>query len=547
MSLPPNELARRDAGGLRLAPDPVRVSWTLDDLPAADGHGLRCRVSCGARAVNEPAELRMLQDVLMGPRPALSADDVARYLGPTLRDAGAAVSKDKGAEAWLAGGGGARDALAAALRAAADRAAFACGLELLPPFQLELDSPSFERRRQQELQRALAEQEAAGRVEHFNRAADLLKRFEDLREKAPDLPPGAILSQLSPVDQGAALQSLLLASARRQPPTSLWAVGGEYLVRIDGQDNGPPAVELFPLPPTLGPLRSVQPAHIDGDRLLLVGARAGFYLVRADDPTRPEVYPDPGAAASALGFSRVVFLGHERGFAGCHGEAGLVRWAYKHDHGPSGVLRPERFGAAAAPAATFAAPPPLPGAASASMASGTKPPGPRNLQTLGDGRLLLTVGGTLWVIDGDAATAVPSASSADVVAVVPDGRVMRVVHEDGTIAAVDAATRQVVDARRRPTRVRAAGGLPWLGTTRLLLAGDDGPVQCLGTGDGLVSEYVSAHRGLRAVAGSPEWVAGVSGDRQRLLLWRAWDGKAPAAEVYLTARTKHRIADIDFG
>ncbi len=70
MPLPANELARRDARGLMLAPDPVRVTWTLEDLPAADGHALRCRVSCGVRPVNEPAELRMLQDVLMGPRPA---------------------------------------------------------------------------------------------------------------------------------------------------------------------------------------------------------------------------------------------------------------------------------------------------------------------------------------------------------------------------------------------------------------------------------------------------------------------------------------------
>jgi hypothetical protein len=363
MPLPANELARRDARGLLLAPAPVRVTWTLEDLPAADGHALRCRVSAGVRPVNEPAELRMLQDVLMGPRPALTAEDVARYFAPTLREAGVATAKDKGVESWLAGGE--KDAFARALKAAADRAAFACGLELLPPFQVDLESPTFEQKRLKDLQRALAEQEAAGRVEHFNRAADLLKRFEEIRERAPELTPGAILNQLSPVDQGATLQSLLLASARQQPAKNLWAVGGEYLVRIDARDASAggsaggaasPAVELFPLPPTLGPLRSVQAAQVDGERLLLVGARDGFYLVRPDDPATPRRtrttawIPHSGSAGSC---STTATAGSRPATATPAWSGGRTQ----HDHGPSGVLRPERFGGLAAAGANGGAAP----------------------------------------------------------------------------------------------------------------------------------------------------------------------------------------------
>ena len=36
----------------------------------------------------------------------------------------------------------------------------------------------------------------------------------------------------------------------------------------------PPKTELIPLPPTLGPLRSVRPAEIDGRPVLLVGGAA---------------------------------------------------------------------------------------------------------------------------------------------------------------------------------------------------------------------------------------------------------------------------------
>jgi len=540
MSLTANELARRDQRGLAVQAQPVRVQWSLDDLRAADGHGLTCRFSCGVRALNEPAELEMLQNVLMGSRAAVTADDVCRYMQPTLREAAAAAVKDKGIEAWLADD---KEQLVAEIRKAGERAAFASGIELLPPFQMDVQSASFEQKRLKDLQRTLAEQEAAGRVEHFNRAAELLKRFEEIRDKAPDLSPGAILSQLSPIDQGSTLQTLLLASAGKAGERDLWVVSGEYLVRVNAETSHAAATELFPLPPTIGPLRSVHAAQIEGQRRLLVGARDGFFIVDPLNPAQAETYADRGVE-SAMGFSRVVYLGPDRGFAGTHGEAGLVRWSARgKDRGPTQVLRPERFGAATDLKDLAGGVPPLPNTTIAVA----RQPGPRNVEPLDDRRLLLSVGGKLWVVDGDEAIDIPSGSSAEIVAIVPDGRTFHVIHEDGTIAAFDGPTRQITSTRHRPMRIRAAGGLPWLGSTRLLLAGEDGPVQCIGGDDPLVSEYVSSHRSLRGIAGSANLIAGVSSDRQRLILWQTWEGRSPIAEVYITAKTRHRVADVDFG
>lgn len=539
MVLSANELARRDQRGLTLQSQPLRVQWSLDDLRAADGHALSCRFSCGVRAVDDPAEKQMLQDVLMGSRPAATLDDVMRYMQATLREAAIASAREKGAQAWLSGE---KDALAADLRRAGEKAAFAAGIELLAPFQLDLESPSFEQQRLKDLQRTLAEQEAAGRVEHFNRAADLLKRFEDIRAKTPELSPSAILNQLSPVDQGNTLQTLLLASSKNAENTALWAVSGEYLVRVDAHNSSSPATDLLPLPPTLGPLRSVQPARIEGRRVLLVGARDGFFVVDPANPADPEVYRD-GGVETALGFSRVIYHAGDRSFAACHGEAGLVRWKMGHTQ-PTSVLRPQRFGAPPPVAGAPGAPPPLP---NTSISVPTRQPGPRNVEPIDDRRLLMSVGSRLWIVDGDNASEIASASNAEVVAIVPDGRTFHVVHEDGAIAAFDGPARQVVTTRHRPMRVRSVGSVPWLGTRRLLLAGDEGAVQCVGGDDPLVTEYVSSHRGLRAVAGSADLVAAVSSDRQRLILWHTWEGRSPVAEIYITARTKHRMADVDFG
>lgn len=550
MRLLPNELARIESNRLILRPEPVRLGLIFDDLPAADGHALRVRFSFGVRALEDPAETQMLRDVLMGSRPALTMEDVTRHFAPTLRSAAVGVADDKGVEAWLSGED--KELFSAPMATAAQKIAFACGLEILPPYDITLESPSYEQKRLRDLQRSLAEQEAAGRVEHFSRATQLLQKFEEIREKSPELTPGAILGQLSPIDQGATLQTLLLAAAKRQQANDLWAVGGEYLVRIDAR-SGAPKTQLFPLPPTLGPLRSVQSAMIDSQRVLLVGARSGFYLVRLDDPEHPEIYPDHGIE-SPLGFSRVVFQNRDRGFAACHGEAGLVRWTYAHTNAPSEVLRPERFGvpaaevAAMATAAAGSIPPPLPGNSyQGSIAVPAKSPaGPRNLQVLDDRRLLMSVGSRLLLLDGSETSEIAGASSSDIAAIIPDGRLIHAVHEDGTIATLDASSLQTVATRRRPMRVRTAGALPLLGSTRLLLAGDEGPVQCVGVDDSLVTEYVSNHRGLRGVAGSADLIAGISADRQRVVLWNTWEGRAPLAEVYITAQIRHRIADVEF-
>jgi hypothetical protein len=337
------------------------------------------------------------------------------------------------------------------------------------------------------------------------------------------------------------LQTLLMATASQasqasqasagsaQQAVSLWAVAGPYLVRVDAKAQ-PPKPELTPLPPTLGPLRSVQPADVDGRRVLLVGAQSGFMLVRPEKPDEPELYPDPGLT-SQFGFNRVVYWPQREQFVACHGDGGLVCWARGKTDAPVSARRPSQFAEATAPPAG---------------PSTQTPPGPRNAQVFDDGHVIFSAGHLVWLMGSEPLVALPSHSPAEVAAIIPDGPQVLIVHEDGVICSVDRATRETVCRERRGMRVRAAGPLPWLGGTRLLLAGDDGPVQCVGLDDPLVTQYSSAHRGPRMVAGSAELVAAVSGDRQRLLLWNSWDGRQPLGEIYLAGVARHRIADVDF-
>ena len=530
MPLRDNELARRQEGRVELRPQPLRVRWSFNELLTSDGHELRAVFTCSARPLPDPTERRMLEEVLLGSKYSLSDDDLANHFESALRNAAQKSAGKHTAAEWSADES-VRGEMAESLRSAAKPVAFGCGIELLPPFNLDLQSPTYQRQRLRSMQQALAEQQTAGQIEHVHRAAELLKQFQQIRQAAPELSPGRVLQQISAADRGAVLQTLLLASAKQEKARQLWAVAGPYLVRIETGD-GPPRPQLFPLPPDLGPLRSVQASDIDGTRRLLVGARGGFMLVDPENPAEPRLFRD--AVDSPLGFNRVIYWGDKHGFVASHGDAGIVRWESNDGDRPASTLRPDRLGLRE----PIAEP-------SASATNHTA--GPRNVQVFDDTALVFSAGSRLFLSDGNGVQPIASESAAEIVAIVPDDRQLIVVHGDGTLCALDRSTRKLTCLSRRGVRVRSAGALPWLGTTRILLAGEDGPIDCVAFDDQLLTQYASPHRGLRAVAGSTDFVAGASADRQRLILWNSWDGRQPLTELYLTGLTRHRIADVDFG
>jgi hypothetical protein len=141
----------------------------------------------------------------------------------------------------------------------------------------------------------------------------------------------------------------------------------------------------------------------------------------------------------------------------------------------------------------------------------------------------------------------PAAAAAPILAVISESPAsLLVIHEDGELCRRDRTGLGITYRAKRTGRITAAGALPWLGTIRLLLAPEQGVLHCVGLDDDLVTQYLSAHTGLRLAAAAPDRVAAVSGDRQRLVIWQAWDGRTPATEVNIAALARHRIADVEF-
>jgi len=500
-----SELARRGEGGIEVRSAGLRVSWELPNLTTADGHTVEVVYSCTVKARPDPNDQRMLEEAFLSTRPVATVADVASHFARALRSTAARQARALAVEDLLAEAG--RSAMIAQLKSSGDAVAFSCGVELLPPHQLDLECPSLGREQIEQLERQTAQRRAADQVDHLRRSAEIFDQFQKIRAAAPDLAPGQVLGRLGLSDQGDALRSLLLAAAHTAKPSTLWAVAGPYLVQIAGEEFSEP--KLIPVPAGLGPLRSVQ---AEGSGNLLLGCRGGVMRIDpvcVDDAT---LYHGP-QTDSQLGFNAAVVTA-DRIWAS-HGEAGLVSWRLDKTDQPDMTIQP--------PALT------LP---------------PRNLIAQGN-HLVLSAGSQIVIVNVDGRLEPPiSPADSQIVAIVGQPQRLVTIHQDGIVCVLSREQLTPRPAQRRAGGVSAAGALPWLGDLRLLLATEDGPILCAGVDDELITQYCGPHRALRIVAGAADIVAAVTADRQRLILWHSWDGRSSWKELHLYTQTRHRIADI---
>jgi hypothetical protein len=260
----------------------------------------------------------------------------------------------------------------------------------------------------------------------------------------------------------------------------------------------------------------VQRAVVGDKPVLLVGAQTGVLLIDPQTPAEAKLFADP-AVDSPLGFNATAIRGGM--IWATHGQAGLVGWKMDQGDKPAAATR-----TAAAPFS------------------------PRNLCPTGASRLVFSSEHRLLHADEDGKIAeAPASAASPIVAILPEsaGTVL-IVHEDGELCRREPAEWRLLARARRTGRVTAAGGLPWMGGMRLILATEAGPVLCVGLEDEWVTQYVSNHGGLRLTAAAADRVAAVSADRQRIVLWPSWDGRQPIAEIHVAAIARHRVADVEF-
>ena len=511
-SISGREIARRDErGDVVVRVGAQRCRLRLSGLETSNQHAVDLTFSFSVEALDQPAERAMLAETFLTDRDVLLSSDVAAYFTTPLRETAAKRIAGQPVEYWLDDAH--RGEVINALKKAAEPLAFASGVELLAPFDLLVESPTAQREKIEAMQRTLTERRAAGQAQHVQRATELLKQFQALRDASgPGMSPGKILEQVSPADRGTMLETLLMASASEQQ-ARLFAVAGPNLVKIEARHANPPRCDVVPLPTDLGPLRSVQAG--EGTQLL-VGAQSGVIAIDPNDVGSVRRYADRGFTGT-LGFNSVAASGGM--IWATHGEAGVVVWNVDEPDKPAFALRP------------------------ASPSDGA-----RNLVVLDDTFVLYSAGAAVKMVDssGNASDVAGATSRATVLFIHVDRSEILIVRGDGSIEHLDRNTLQRTSTSRHCGETTSAAALPWLGTTRILLATAEGPVCCVGLDDPLVTQYVSAHRGLRAIAASGDLIAGLSADRQRIVLWKSWDGRQVAGDIHIANVARHRAADVCF-
>lgn len=524
MPLMDHEFARRDGNGVELRSSPMRVHWRFEEIIASDQHSLRIRFTASLQVPDDPTDRKVFAEVMLTRAGAVTAEHLAEHFRPGLLAAAREAARFRAAEEWI--GRESQQAMLDAILNAAKATAFSCGLQILPPFQLEISSPSFDQQQRQN-------QRVAAQTQSLQRAHQLLEHFEELRAASPQTSAGGVLRQMPANEQSEMLAAILAARADETAASPLWIVSGESVLQLTSDHPSPREIARLD---ALGPLRSISPSAREAGTTLLIGAQRGVYEVDSHSGAVLQAYE--AQTLSDFGFNSAARVADT--MYATHVEAGLLSWSAGQ---PAEVLHRAFIPAVAPPLRES-------GQSVAFSQSGSRGAsrviGPRNVVRFGPEAALFAVGGKLMLVEGPNVQAVDEGES-HIVAILQDRDRTVIVRNDGQLQAMDSFSRGIADLQHLRRTIRTAGAVPWMGSIRLLIADESGAVDCIGLEDAAVVRFLSSHVDLRMLSGSAERVAAVASDRQRILLWTIANAQSPAREIHVASITRHRVAAIAFG
>ncbi len=277
------------------------------------------------------------------------------------------------------------------------------------------------------------------------------------------------------------------------------AVGGDVLL-VDPSDASKIVVHSSA---QIGGLRSVRSVG----RRLLVGGRAGVEVL-ADGVRTTCVFDNQ----TEFGFNAATVLPGIGQILATHAQHGLVRWS------SSGELleRPPEESQAES----------------------------RALVPIDDDSGLFAVGGELWQVDREVRRVLDGGARIDAIILLHAGRVV-LGRSDGTLDVLDSHSFDRVGRVRLESKLTALSSIEVLGTRRLVVACERGDLLVISPDDSDVLRLPGGG-GSRDVAASGGQIAAISADRQRVMIWNAWEPARPAREIHVAATYRKRATDLCF-
>ncbi|HEY0009797.1 MAG TPA: SPFH domain-containing protein, partial [Tepidisphaeraceae bacterium] len=140
MQLAPGELARRTPDRVIYSHGPRTVSITLGPTITRDGHQLSLQCALTTHLVERDADLVLFNEQLLQDRSVVTLDSVRQHLAGPLATSLAEFAQQHDAATCLAQ----RATVSQLILKRANDIGFACGLEFLPPLEVQLRCPTLE-------------------------------------------------------------------------------------------------------------------------------------------------------------------------------------------------------------------------------------------------------------------------------------------------------------------------------------------------------------------------------------------------------------------
>jgi hypothetical protein len=509
---------------LLIRAQPIQLDITYDDVPSSDKYTCTANVRIWVRFLNDSGDLASFRATVLGSQDKADAATLKRYLEWPMHGAITAFAEKRPA-ADLVDGKDA-EALSALLDDRLEPALFGGGMQLYQPAQASFACEKLDAVRDATahvtMRRELDDVLAEARAQQLEHLATCLEQLQALRAKTPDVPLAALIRTFEPSQRGQLYDALWSLQSGVDVTQWIAMVAGRDLMCFDPKMPDA-AARHVPIQGPPGALRSVRTHQTaEGERLLLLGAARGVYVVGVDDlkVRRAYTFPPPtqkplrGGVNAATATSNYLFA--------THSEVGLTAWAINQPDAPMFLFKPWTEVARAVRRVQVAAEHVIFTADSRVIACPVDDLSEASVREFraGSGRIL-----ALHAVDRDL-------YAADEVGDVWHWR---------------------LDQPGRGKRLLAGNGSPIESLKHVVIAGVEHLVfaergtpalQAMPVGDTYIQRFSTGDYPVRRCAVAPDLLVAVTDGRDRLLCWHPHDAKQPYATVPVTAQTGHLIQDV---
>lgn len=510
-------LARRTPSEILITDGATRAVCRWERPRSRDGQQIVVEFEAKLACADSAADRQLLAErFLGGDASSVTVQQATAYLATELETPLRRAVAEQDVASLMSGAHD--ESLTQLLATRARQVAFAAGLSVEPPLSLRIDSPSL--RREQHLaqvQKRLAEL-AESSAAKSRGVADLAEQLTAATDATVAAEVVATRRLADPLDL---LRAASIADPRWDAPTPrLHVAVGDRTATIAAAQSGQVGATRSSATGTIGALRSVRDASVDGAALLLVGGRSGVAAI--DPQTHQVVRSFRFDGSSEFGFNAVAFRADDRRLLATHSAYGVVGWSWDAVDG-EGVLEPVDEAA---------------------------DEGCRGAIAL-DGSTVLFVAGTRLVWSSAAhgvRVGAPAASRVVELAMLNEGLVA-VAYEDRTLAVVDAHAGtggSVLMQTRVASPIVSITGVDVCGLSRVAVATEAGQMLLVDPATGESTLLGPPRLPARTIRSRPGLVAVLSPDRTRVNLIDLSRPDASATEVHLAVAYGSRAADLWF-